>query len=230
MVSGAACTDCGGPVGRKNQTGFCRSCMLAKGGLNWIRSRDPEAFDRKRREGMLKKYRDDPEFKAKTRANLLRIAKLPHAVAARTENCRKLGLSRVAVDAMPAGSEARKKQAKAISERKLAWCPPELRAEYMHLLKSKRIKAAEAKPIILEMHEANLRRLRAKMGVTGPVEVREVNYFIERRNGGAEPGTYLAAERQKAEKARVDALRQRRTLCPICGARSDIGCEHGVAA
>ena len=37
---------------------------------------------------------------------------------------------------------------------------------------------------------------------------------------------YHAADRQRQAKARIDSLRNPRTVCPCCGVRSDIGCRH----
>ena len=37
---------------------------------------------------------------------------------------------------------------------------------------------------------------------------------------------YKFADRQREAKARIDALRNPRTVCIKCGVRSDIGCRH----
>lgn len=220
------CDKCGGRVGPKNKIGLCRPCMYA-GGFAVIKTRDPEAFERARVEGMKRRYREDPQFKAEARERLLKAAKLPHAVAARKASGRRLGLSGLGAAATASGTEARAKQGRTCSERRLAWCPPELRKDYLHLLRAKRMKKEEAREIILAQHEADIRRVRAKMGVEGPVELPKLPDFVP---VGEPTIRYDRVEAARAERERIESLRQRRTLCPICGARSDIGCEHGVAA
>jgi hypothetical protein len=66
----------------------------------------------------------------------------------------------------PAGSESRKRAGKRRSATVLAWCPPKLRGEYRFLVRNKGLKAAEARAIILEQHEADMRRWRQSIAPT----------------------------------------------------------------
>jgi hypothetical protein len=59
--------------------------------------------------------------------------------------------------------EARAKAGRTLSARRLAWCPGHLRADYLHLVNVKHIKAAEAREIILAQEAAEIARMRREM-------------------------------------------------------------------
>ena len=42
------------------------------------------------------------------------------------------------------------RRARAVSQTRLGWCPPHMRAEYFRLMKSKHLPAAECKRVIME--------------------------------------------------------------------------------
>jgi hypothetical protein len=66
-----------------------------------------------------------------------------------------------------AGSESRQRAAKNAALTRLAWCPPHLLEQYRALMK-KDIKHAEAKRLILEQHEVEMRRFRRSIGAEPP--------------------------------------------------------------
>lgn len=226
-TANAQCRQCGGAVSKQAKTGICRKCFV-KAPFDILRAHNPD-FERKRIEAMRIAYKANPEWQEKIRAHCKKLSALPHIRAARSEKAKAQRLHDLGFPGTQT-EEAKRKMVRTRADRTLGWCPAHLRDEYRRLKVRHKMLAADAKAIILEQHEAELRRLRAKMGVTGPIEVPEVRYFTHPLNDNPEAGTIRRAEVHKAEKARVDALRQRRSLCRICGARSDIGCEHGAAA
>lgn len=91
----------------------------------------------------LKRYRRSPEFRERARQRLLAnpIGHLGHR--SRSPEClKRIGRSR--------------------TETLLAWCPRELRDEYRRLLR-KRVKAAEAKEMILAQHEKDMAAFRRRL-------------------------------------------------------------------
>lgn len=222
----SACKECGGAVSSQSKSGVCRACYL-KDPLGYNLKINPD-FERNRIAALRAATMANPVWRDKIRAHCRKLASDPSIRAARSERAKRQRLHDLGFPGTQT-KEAKDKSNRTRVARQMAWCPPHLLDDYKHLRRAYRMLAADAKAIILDQHEAELRRLRTKMGVTGPVEVREVRYFPDKLTT-REPGTDIAAERQKAEKARIDALRQRRSLCSICGARSDIGCEHQVAA
>jgi len=112
----------------------CRKCAIA---ALWA---DPEFRARKNRISgqVLLRLKQDPEFLAKEDA-------------ARRRNVRVMNATR-----RPRTKEELDLAAKRQSARKLSWCPPALRSEYRGLVKSKRIPAAEAKRIILDMFKRQI--------------------------------------------------------------------------
>lgn len=225
---GVSCTRCEGSLGKANRTGYCKNCW-PKVGFELLRAQDPEAFRLKRSEGIKRGYAENPERLATAQANIRRAAALPHAKEARSRKAKELRIWEIGHAAQGSGTEVRQRMTRSMIRAKLPWCPPELVPEYRRLCRANGVPRPEAKAMILELHEANLRRLRAKMGVTGEVGPIVVPAF---RHTGNSPNPYYAERLAavKAEKARIETLRQSRTICGNCGARSDLGCEHGVAA
>lgn len=212
--------DCGRPLGRQNQSGYCKHHAPQA-------MRSPE-HNARIKEGWRRKLLADPEFLDTLRKRLARARQSPKNAEA---NRRRIIETRLWERALAACTpEVRAKAGRNRSASMLAWCPEELRDEYRALLRRNDMNAASAKAAILEQHEANMRRLRAKMGVTGEVGPIAEPVFRQSGNDTSTPQYAERLEAVKAERVRIDALRQHRTLCPVCGARSDVGCEHGAAA
>lgn len=147
-AAAATCTDCPRTLHKPCPTMRCRSCnakrlaadrdVRAKAGATMralfadpaVRARRGAATSR----AIAEKRRTDPAFVAMQRETGRRLA-------ATGLGARALG---------PAGSEGRMRAGRGISAAKLAWCPPDYRAEYIRLLRSKLLKKPDARRIILE--------------------------------------------------------------------------------
>lgn len=226
-AANAQCNKCGGPVSKQAKTGICRKCFV-KAPFDYIRAHNPD-FEQKRIEALRLAYRANPEWQEKIRAHCKNLSALPHIRAARSEKAKAQRLHDLGFPGTQT-EEAKRKMVRTRADRTLGWCPAHLRDEYRRLKVRHKMLAADARAIILEQHEADMRRFRAKLGVTGEVPDPRVPFFPDYGNDNIEPGTMVRAEVHKAEKARIEAIRLHRTLCRICGARTDIGCEHGAAA
>jgi hypothetical protein len=111
---------------------------------------DP-AFNAKRLAG-LRAYHDTPEAKRTLAASLARFR--ANMTEEQRERLREHGrwLAREVLTpevlARSRSPEARAKGGAKYTENRLGWCPPEMRDEYRHLMRSKRYSAAEARAII----------------------------------------------------------------------------------
>lgn len=127
----------------KKPTTHCRRCSVLR------IAKDPEM--EQRRLARVRELYTDPEYRAAHCERLREVNQRPEIREARKEHGRHIYatvLSRPDVRAKTMSPEARSKAGRTISERALAWCPPEKRAEYMRLLKWKHIPAAEARKMI----------------------------------------------------------------------------------
>ncbi|MGX7895493.1 hypothetical protein [Tsuneonella sp. HG222] len=210
---------CETTLGRGNASGYCKRhyakhCMTAEHAAN-IRA------GQKRR--MM-----DPEQRERLREQARAIGKLPQAVKARRERAIR---DRIWEKGLAAVTPEGRKLAGARSRAtKLAWCPPELRDDYMYLIRTKRIKAAEARTMILERHEAEMARWRRAIGAPSVVFDVSVESHILPSRGSLPERQVRSAAASQAKWERIETLRVNRTICPHCGARSDIGCEHSRRA
>lgn len=155
----SCCTDCGAELDKRGRsvTGRCRFCS------SQIANRCPER--RKRvSEGMKRWLALNPAEKDAHRKRLL---------ASRSSEMATDGRRRAAIDnkiwlkgneSQPAGSPSRVRAGAKSRATKLSWCPPDLRDEYLFLIKVKRIKAAEARPMIEQQHELEMARWRRSVG------------------------------------------------------------------
>jgi hypothetical protein len=94
------------------------------------------------------------------------LAALPQAADARQRagrTTRESGSWKAAI-AAASTPEARLRAARSWSEKRLGWCPPELRDEYRSLVIRHKVKAADAKEMILVQHEKNMREFRRSIG------------------------------------------------------------------
>lgn len=144
------CRNCRGRIARGNRSGYCRGCTGV---------------------AMKRALEADPIRKAALVKRLVAIARAP----GRREQKRARWLAgrfwERGQAAQPAGSDARRRMAKSLSDTRLAWCPPHLRDKYRQLTKSKRLRAADARRMILEEHEAEMRRWRRSVGLDVPPAV-----------------------------------------------------------
>lgn len=159
------CADCGATLCRSNRGGYC------------IRHTNGSPEKRaKISAGVTRANLTDPTLRERKRAAAKRQAARPEERARRSEECRKRQMWRLGLAALTA--ESRAKSGRACSATKLAWCPPHLRDEYRTLTKNK-MKAGEARRIILEQHEAEMRRWRRSVGAEPPARPRApgASYF-----------------------------------------------------
>lgn len=136
------CQSCGKRLGRGNTSGLCKADQLAK--IN----ADPAV--QARRLDRLRASAKDPALIATRLANLREAMKRPEVIASRRERGKEQAklLHQPEVFARSQTPDARARAGRARTERVLGWCPPHLRDEYRHLVRCKRIPAAEARQII----------------------------------------------------------------------------------
>jgi hypothetical protein len=160
-VSGASrleCLDCSTPITVQSKTGRCRGCA------NRWNAKQPD-FQRRRSEGILRGFLEHPERKDAYRAQLAAAAKLPHAVERRRENAKAMRLWEIGLPLVGAkGSPSRMRAGKRRVETLMAWCPPQLRADYRQLVYSKKLRAREARQVIEQHHETEMVRWRREIG------------------------------------------------------------------
>ncbi|WP_176168065.1 helix-turn-helix domain-containing protein [Novosphingobium mathurense] len=148
---------CDQTLGRYNKSGYCRKH------LGTANAQNPE-WREKHRAGVLRKIKYDPEYKAQLAERARRIGSDPSTRAKRSETFRKGRYWELGNAAQEKGSDARKRAGRSIRERRLSWCPPHLREEYMWLMRSQRVPAAEARVMIEEQNELELARWRRSIG------------------------------------------------------------------
>jgi hypothetical protein len=154
---GLTCSTCGTPVANGCKSGRCRSCIA-----KWLNS-DPE-MSRRRSDGLKRRYREDPEYRArmaKVSARNAQIAALNPEIYAKWQAIGRAALTHLHSPETRAKWRATRKQmGRTRHERHFAWCPDlALREEYRKLVKTPRngINAAMAR----EMIEAKLADLNA---------------------------------------------------------------------
>jgi hypothetical protein len=149
------CRTCSTLLGRGNKTGYCRRHVSAHN-LSQPHIRAAQ------RAGIARKHATDPEFLDGLRARARRLADDPVINAKRTQHFKEGRFWELGTIAARA-PEVRARAGRKISATKLAWCPPHLRAEYLHLIRNKRIPAAEARALIEDQNEVEMRRWRASL-------------------------------------------------------------------
>jgi hypothetical protein len=85
---------------------------------------------------------------AVSRQRRARIATDPAFAAKVREAGRQLGLAKLGASRHGPGSPVRMRAGEGVSNRRLAWCPPEYRDIYRFLLKEKHVPAAEARRMV----------------------------------------------------------------------------------
>jgi hypothetical protein len=152
------CAACSAPLDRRNTSGQCKR-HFAKTPSPETRAKISES--RKRR------FATDPAFKERQAAMARAAASSPRSRAAAVANLKRTRAWIAGNAAQPRGSESRQRAAKNAALTRLAWCPPHLLEQYRALMK-KDIKHAEAKRLILEQHEVEMRRFRRSIGAEPP--------------------------------------------------------------
>lgn len=144
-AKGRTC-QCGATITDYNKSGKCRPCVRA----SILRSPETEA---RRAEGIRRKYREDPAYRAKMQAIMKRVGQKagidPEITARRREQGKWMYENVLNTPENRAKVLAtRPAVAEKLREQKLGWCPPDLRDEYQRLYRNKHIKAAKARAII----------------------------------------------------------------------------------
>ncbi len=150
-----SCKNCSGPISAKNKSGYCKSCAPRF-------AKHPDHGERVRR-ALKRKFAADPEAKERARETARANLFSDKARKARSEAAKRIGLSEIGRRAAST-PEARAKAGRTITAKRLAWCPPELRDEYLRLSRRCHYRKEEAKRIILEQHEKNMREFRRSIG------------------------------------------------------------------
>lgn len=142
------CKTCGKPLWKGNKYGHCKAHISPEARANMTA-------------GLRRKMQSDPEYMqrviALARANVAR----PDHRQKLTEAAKRSGAWRKALAATT--PESYQLAATRAAETKLAWCPREYRAEYRRLKDTKRMRAHEAKAIILAQHEKDMAEFRRKL-------------------------------------------------------------------
>jgi len=136
---------CGKTLGKTNTSGKCRICHN-----RWINT-DPEMIARRRAAQV--EFFARPEVRENLRERARRyMANMPEAERERRREAgRRLfreHLARPEVVAITMAPETRARAGQARTNTVLAWCPPELRAEYRRLMRSLRMTSAEARALL----------------------------------------------------------------------------------
>lgn len=150
------CNTCGSKLGRGNKSGFCRRHVAAHN-LSQPHIREAQ------KAGIARKHATDPEFLDGLRARARRLAEDPVINAKRTQHFKEGRFWELGTIAAKA-PEVRARAGRKASATKLAWCPPHLRADYLHLVRGKRFLASEARAFIEDQNEVEMRRWRASVG------------------------------------------------------------------
>lgn len=157
------CADCGLPLSRRNSSGLCKR--------HFGPAMTPETRA-KISEARLRRFASDPAFKARQGDLARAAANTPQSRAASRATLIKTRAWIAGNAAQPKGSPSRLLAAERAALTKLSWCPPHLRDKYRVLVR-KSIPSSEARRIILEEHEIEMRRWRKSVGAE-PVVMPEI--------------------------------------------------------
>ncbi|MAO03592.1 MAG: hypothetical protein CL804_03555 [Citromicrobium sp.] len=134
------CKTCEKELSAGNKSGYCRKHVAAHNAKN------PE-IGAKISEGIKRALEGNPERLAQLRYRAAKLSNRPDVVQRRTERFRKDQVWKLGF-AASRDPEVRARAGRTLSERRLAWCAPHLRAEYLELVCDRGVPAAEAKIII----------------------------------------------------------------------------------
>lgn len=147
------CKQCAGSLSASNKSGYCKTCV-------WTA---PEMKER-RLAGLRKAYRERPEIGEAARDRIVAATQTPeHAERGRRFMLEKQIWKKSKIGFHP-GCERAKRIGQTLSNTRLSWCPPHLRADYLNLVNNKKFRAAEARELIEQQHEIELARFRRSLG------------------------------------------------------------------
>lgn len=159
MTPASICSDCGTPLNpNPRRLGTrCKPC----GARAMARSPDKRE---KCRVAMKRRF-DEPGYHsqhvARCTAGTREALKRPEFRAMRQEQGRRVGLLGLGKEKNAAGSPARVKAGLKRTETVMAWCPLEYRAEYRRLIRTKLVRAPEARRMVEDMIARDLDRYAA---------------------------------------------------------------------
>lgn len=153
MAGGRHCRHCSKQIGERSKTGLCNPCF------NRDRNADPE-FMAARKAAIQRKFQD-PAHREKMRKAMLRtVAKMNEDPAYRArlvERGKHLAATALrSPQSLAKIASLRAENGRKRSETVMAWCPPKYRDEYRFLTVSKRMKAADARQLILDKMAAEM--------------------------------------------------------------------------
>jgi hypothetical protein len=163
------CSDCGTRISPQSVKGRCRRCAIA------VMNADP-AYCARRAEANRRKA-NDPAYRVKLLRNLAEANRAWRQTPEGKETLRELGRKAIARTMEPGMREkwaaGRAGAGRKRHETVMAWCPPEYRAEYSRLVRTK-VKAAVAKERILSIVEQDKCARLARWNIT------EIRDFLSR--------------------------------------------------
>lgn len=141
------CSSCPNQLGSRNKSGRCRSCSA--------RALNACPHHAAKRAAGIARAASTPEGRAKLAANARKLNatywKEPENAVRRSEHGKHIYATVLCrPDVRELNAAAVSVAAKRRWKSYLSWCPPEHRAWYQHLVRSKHVRAAEAKRIVLE--------------------------------------------------------------------------------
>lgn len=150
------CAACAGPVGRKNTSGYCKTCWPT---VCWKIQRSDPSFEQRRIAGINKSIQENPERKQQLKDQLARVASTPHARQRRSEAAKKAKIWLKGNAAAISNPETLARRGRSLSNSRLSWCPRYLRGTYIDLIRSKHLSAAEAKVLVIDQARTDVQRL-----------------------------------------------------------------------
>jgi len=144
------CKQCQAPLWKGNQSGYCRNHITPERRAKMV-------------DGLHRKMKEDPIYLEKLKANARKNAAKPGNLEKMIEAGKRAETWRIALAATT--PESYKRAGRTLSENRMAWCPRELRDQYRDLTVRKKIRAPQARAIILAQHEKNMADFRRKLGV-----------------------------------------------------------------
>lgn len=150
------CKTCGITLGRKNKSGYCRKHVAAHN------LAQPHIRERQLA-GIRRKFATDPAYLDDLRRRARALGCDPVVNAKRTRHFIENRIWEIGTEAAR-NPISRAKAGRRSSATKLGWCPPHLRADYLYLVRGKRLLAADARALIEERNEVEMRRWRASVG------------------------------------------------------------------
>lgn len=151
-----ACKECGGKLGPRNTSGFCKRHAFK------VAHQNPD-FRANQIAGIKRKIAHDPVYKDRLRDQARALSR-DLSIAKRRSRAFVENRTWEKGFAAAQTAEARAKAGRSLTARRLAWCPPELRSDYLELLYKHHIKAAEARRMIEAQHELHMARWRRSVG------------------------------------------------------------------